>query len=309
MVSKELKISRNQAINLIKDALVIVNDKEILKPSFKANPNDKICVNFAEAKPQENRYEVKFDVPIIYEDENLLVLNKPAGVVVHGANSLKEASLVEWLNEKSFMLSNLNGAVRAGIVHRLDRETSGAIVVAKTNLAHAKLSEQLSDKSMGRIYLAMVDLALKSDCILDRPIARSPANRLKNAVVANGKPAKTAFRNLCEGKNANLIACKLFTGRTHQIRVHLSSINRHILGDNLYGFKSEKDRISRIMLHAYLMYFTHPITGEKLEFVAPLYDDFKNLAYKKFQMEDFDEKIKPSHIHSIFSDLSDCVRL
>ncbi|QCD45517.1 RluA family pseudouridine synthase [Campylobacter mucosalis] len=304
VVSNELKISRNQALNLIKDCLVNVNHKPALKPSLKLNLDDKVKVNFAQPKPQINQFEVNFDIPIIYEDDDILVLNKPPNVVVHGASSLKEASLVEWLNEKKFMLSNLNGAVRAGIVHRLDRGTSGAIVVAKTNYAHTKLSEQLSDKSMGRIYLALTDLALKQECIIDRPIGRNPSNRLKNAIVSNGRSAKSAFANLIQNDNANLIAAKLFTGRTHQIRVHLLSINRHILGDNLYGFKSEKDKIPRVMLHAYMLYFTHPRTGEKVEFIAQPYDDFMSIILKNNTMENFNEKTKPSYLNSIFSDLS-----
>ena len=139
-VAKELQISRNQALNLIKDSLVSVNLKLVSKPSFLLNENDEICVNFASKKEVQNEYEVNFDIPIIYEDDDLIVLNKPPQIVVHQAPSVKEATLVEWLNKKGFMLSNLNGDVRAGIVHRLDKGTSGAIVVSKNNFTHAKLN-------------------------------------------------------------------------------------------------------------------------------------------------------------------------
>ena len=232
-VAKELQISRNQALNLIKDSLVSVNLKPVSKPSFLLSENDEICVNFAPKKEVQNEYEVNFDIPIIYEDDDLIVLNKPPQIVVHQAPSVKEATLVEWLNKKGFMLSNLNGDVRAGIVHRLDKGTSGAIVVAKNNFAHAKLSEQLSDKSMGRIYLALTDLPLKEDVIIDKPIGRNPNNRLKKAIVADAKFAKSAFVNLLSEGGVNLIAAKLLTGRTHKLRVHLASINRDILGDDL----------------------------------------------------------------------------
>ncbi|WP_462190852.1 RluA family pseudouridine synthase, partial [Campylobacter concisus] len=276
-VAKELQISRNQALNLIKDSLVSVNLKPVSKPSFILNENDEICVNFAPKKEVQNEYEVNFEIPIIYEDDDLIVLNKPPQIVVHQAPSVKEATLVEWLNKNGFMLSNLNGDVRAGIVHRLDKGTSGAIVVAKNNFAHAKLSEQLSDKSMGRIYLALTDLPLKEDVIIDKPIGRNPNNRLKKAIVADAKFAKSAFVNLLSEGGVNLIAAKLFTGRTHQIRVHLASINRHILGDDLYGFKSQGDKISRVMLHAYMLYFIHPRTGKRVEFTAKTYDDFNQI--------------------------------
>lgn len=308
-VAKELQISRNQALNLIKDSLVSVNLKPVSKPSFLLSENDEICVNFAPKKEVQNEYEVNFDIPIIYEDDDLIVLNKPPQIVVHQAPSVKEATLVEWLNKKGFMLSNLNGDVRAGIVHRLDKGTSGAIVVAKNNFAHAKLSEQLSDKSMGRIYLALTDLPLKEDVIIDKPIGRNPNNRLKKAIVADAKLAKSAFVNLLSEGGVNLIAAKLFTGRTHQIRVHLASINRHILGDDLYGFKSQGDKISRVMLHAYMLYFIHPRTGKRVEFTAKTYDDFNQIIYKKIPKEIFDEKICPTHIDTIFSSFLSGMRL
>ena len=273
-VAHELQISRNQALNLIKDSLVSVNLKPVSKPSFLLNENDEICVNFAPKKEVQNEYEVNFDIPIIYEDDDLIVLNKPPQ-----------------------------------IVHRLDKGTSGAIVVAKNNLTHAKLSEQLSDKSMGRIYLALTDLPLKEDVIIDKPIGRNPNNRLKKAIVEDAKFAKSAFVNLLSEGGVNLIAAKLFTGRTHQIRVHLASINRHILGDDLYGFKSQGDKISRVMLHAYMLYFIHPRTGKRVEFTAKTYDDFNQIIYKKIPKEIFDEKICPTHIDTIFSSFLSGMRL
>ena len=318
-LAAELNVARNQALNLIKSGLVSLNGKPLTKPSVKLNLGDVLRVKFEQSEPDTTKFEAEFEVPIIYEDEDLLVLNKPANLVVHPAPSVKEPTLVDWLGAKGFLLSNLSGQSRAGIVHRLDKGTSGAIVVAKNNAAHAALSSQLSDKSMGRIYLALTDLPLKQNCIVERAIGRNPANRLKKAIVSDGRAAKSAFANLlfsefdgsAQSKNAgvNLIAAKLFTGRTHQIRVHLASINRHILGDDLYGFKSQGDKISRVMLHAYMLYFIHPRTGKRVEFTAKTYDDFNQIIYKKIPKEIFDEKICPTHIDTIFSSFLSGMRL
>jgi 23S rRNA pseudouridine1911/1915/1917 synthase len=187
-------------------------------------------------------------------------------------------------------------------VHRIDKETTGALVVAKDNKVHEALSEQLQDKSMGRYYLALIDHPLKDDIIVDKPIGRNPKNRLKMDVVPHGKPARTAFKKLLTSAyDVELIAAKLFTGRTHQIRVHLNTLGRHILGDDLYGFKTKRDRIARVNLHAYLLYLIHPITGEKMEFTAPLFDDMKTYMTKYFDQGEIDEKINPSTLGAQFT--------
>ncbi|MGH1601366.1 RluA family pseudouridine synthase [Campylobacter majalis] len=309
VVSEMLKISRNQANVMIKNSLVKVNENLITKPSFKIFINNKICIKSALKQEISNRYDVDFDVDVIYEDDDILVLNKPPHVITHPANSVKQATLVEWLNERGYMLSNLNGDIRAGIVHRLDKQTSGAIIIAKTNIAHAALSKQLSDKSMGRIYLALTDINIKEPCVVNRAIGRNPNNRLKNAVIKGGREAKSAFISLISDSGVNLIACKLFTGRTHQIRVHLSSINRHILGDDLYGFKSENDKINRVMLHAYILYFKHPISGKYMQFEADIFDDFKEIVFKKIDKEIFYEKIKSEFVCGSFSDTDSWLQL
>jgi 23S rRNA pseudouridine1911/1915/1917 synthase len=161
-------------------------------------------------------------------------------------------------------------------VHRIDKETSGALVIAKNNEAHVSLSAQLEDKSMGRYYLAIIDLPLKENVVVELPIGRSLKNRLKMDVVKDGRMAKSAFAKLVLSKDTKkeLIAAKLFTGRTHQIRVHLQGLSRHILGDSLYGFKSQNGTIPRVMLHAYILYLKHPRTGQLLQINAPLWDDF-----------------------------------
>ncbi|MCK4441436.1 MAG: RluA family pseudouridine synthase, partial [Sulfurovaceae bacterium] len=179
-------------------------------------------------------------------------------------------------------------------------------VIAKTNEAHQKLSEQLQDKSMGRYYLALIDYPLKDNGIVEKSIGRNRKNRLKMDIVPEGKYAKSAFYKITENNenNIELIAVKLFTGRTHQIRVHLNSLGRHILGDVLYGFKSKKDTINRVLLHAYKLYLTHPSTGLKMEFIAPMFPDMRNFIYRKFNQGEIDEKIKPNIIDSYFDNIT-----
>ncbi len=300
IVAETLDVSRNQVEKLVKDGLVSVNDKLITKTSYKVAEGDEITYMFKEAKKREP-VEIDFDVEILYEDEYLLVINKPSGLVVHPAPSVKEATLVDWLVKKGISLSTISGEERHGIVHRIDKETTGALVVAKDNKVHEALSAQLQDKSMGRYYLALIDCPLKDDIVVDKPIGRNPSNRLKMDVVPHGKAAKTAFKKLLTtAHGVELIAAKLFTGRTHQIRVHLNTLGRHILGDDLYGFKTKRDKIARVNLHAYLLYLVHPVTGEKMEFTAPLFDDMKTYMTKYFDQDEIDEKIDPLTLGSGF---------
>ena len=505
------------------------------KPGYKLSAGELVHIDYPAPAPQQMSAErLNFDVEILHEDDDLLVVNKPAGLTVHPAASVKEPTLVDWLKSRGYLLSTLGGELRAGIVHRLDKLTSGALLVAKNNAAHAALSAQLSDKSMGRIYLALIDLPLKEPCVIERPIARNPANRLKMGIVPGGRNAKSAFYEILSGaeltelqnsaqkrdeilntsagdsttasksvstdkisasdkilavnagasristedkisgdamdkistgnadkisgattdmgkisvvstgkdkilsassgadtskilatdasvrgneilnvglavgtdkisatdvsasKNAgmdeilndyagadnaneisnscmqsadkisiqsvdkipssradnadkiltakmsanktkaarlaenkvlnfknpaqnqnlppinlksfNLVAAKLFTGRTHQIRVHLSSINRHILGDHLYGFKSENAKISRILLHAYLLYFIHPRSGKEVKICANLPSEFLNFTTNQKVKDEIYEKILPTNVERYFSDTSGWLR-
>ncbi len=301
ILAKELDVSRNQVEKLIKDGLVSVNGKGVSKTSFKVVEGDEVAYEIKEAQKRVAP-PIDFDVEVLYEDDYLLVVNKPSGLVVHPAPSVKEPTLVDWLIHKGISLSTISGEERHGIVHRIDKETTGALVVAKTNEAHEKLSLQLQDKSMGRYYLALIDCPLKDDTVVDKPIGRNPNNRLKMDVVPQGKSAKTAFVKLAQtAYNVELIAAKLFTGRTHQIRVHLNTLGRHILGDNLYGFKSKRDKIARVNLHAYLLYLVHPETGEKMEFVAPLFDDMRDYITQYFEQEIVDRKMNPETMGSLFT--------
>lgn len=304
-LAKKLNQSRNQVTLLIEKDCVQVNDKIQDKNSFKLKNGDIISIAslklYDEIKPQ---FEVDFDIDVLYEDEDLLVLNKPSNLVVHGANSVKNATLVDWLIEKKYTLSNLGGEIRAGLVHRLDKDTSGAILIAKNNFTHQRLSEQLADKSMGRIYLALIDLPLKEDkIIVEKFLMRSPSNAIKKIAIDKenkfSKNAKSAFINIVKTENLTLMAAKLFTGRTHQIRAHLASLNRHILGDSLYGYKGKYD--CRIMLHAYFLYFIHPKTKEQIFVKAPLMEDFKNIMFEQINLGENDEKISLEFLLEFFN--------
>ena len=300
ILAESLDVSRNQVEKLVKDGLVSVNNKVVTKTSYNVAVDDVITYIFKEAEKRVAP-PIDFDVEILYEDEYLLIVNKPSGLVVHPAPSVKEPTLVDWLIHKGISLSTISGEERHGIVHRIDKETTGALVVAKDNKVHEMLSEQLQDKSMGRYYLALIDCPLKDNIVVDKPIGRNPNNRLKMDVVPHGKSAKTAFKKLLTSAHGvELVAAKLFTGRTHQIRVHLNTLGRHILGDDLYGFKTKRDKISRVNLHAYLLYLVHPITGERMEFTAPLFDDMKTYMTKYFDQDEIDEKIDPLTLGSGF---------
>ncbi len=302
LLSGILGKSRNQVEKLIREGLVEVEGGVITKPSYRLVAGNHIRYRYREAAPTK-KVMIDFEVAVLYEDEDLLIINKPSGLVVHPAPSVKEPTLVDWLIHRGISLSTISGEERHGIVHRIDKETTGALVVAKNNETHHALSKQLQDKSMGRYYLALIDLPLKTDRQVVKPIFRNPHNRLKMAVIEGGREAKTEFIGIAEGSNGTaLVAAKLYTGRTHQIRVHLESLGRHILGDELYGFKAKKGKIPRVYLHAYMLYLTHPRTGERVEVFAPLFDDMRMYIEKYFNKGEIDEKIQQDQLQKHFMD-------
>jgi len=293
--------SRNQVEKMIRNAQVEVNGLCVVRPSHKVRVGDRITYRPLEA-PRREEIPIDFEVDILYEDEAILIVNKPAGLVVHPAPSVKGPTLVDWLVQKGISLSTLSGEERHGIVHRIDKDTTGALVVAKSNTAHQALSAQLQDKSMGRYYLAVTDLPLKQDRLVDLPIARHPKNRLKMGIVEGGRAARTQFVTLISRAGGPaLIGARLFTGRTHQIRVHLGALNRHILGDPLYGLKSKEGKIPRIYLHAYMLYLTHPIRQEPIEITAPLFADMSDYLNRSFDKERLHETLQPDAIRRRFS--------
>ena len=305
-LSAQIGQTRSQIAILIKQNCVEVENKKVARAGIKLKVAQCVKVEFPDAKKEE-ALDVDFDVEILYEDDDVLVINKPSGVTVHPAPSVKEATLVDWLKHKGIRLSTISGEERHGIVHRLDKGTSGAMVIAKSNESHEFLSQQLQDKSMGRYYLAVISPPLKDDItIIESNIGRSSHNRLKMACgLEHGKYAKTMFKSLAlsDDEKSQFIACKLFTGRTHQIRVHLESMNRHIIGDHIYALSPKVEKSERILLHAYMIYFTHPRTKERVSFVASLDEVMKNNINKKFDKEEIDEVMDTQYIiHSFTTD-------
>jgi len=301
-LAKKIGETRNQVAQLIKNSAVSVDSKVVTKVGLKLKLDQNVVIEFPKQKESE-ALEVTFDVEVLFEDENLLVINKPSGVTVHPAPSVKEATLVDWLKLKGIRLSTISGEERHGIVHRLDKGTSGVMVVAKTNEAHEKLSAQLQDKTMGRYYLAIITPPLKEYFMeVDAPIARHCNNRLKMSIADHGKEAKTHFQTLTVSKDekSSFIACKLFTGRTHQIRVHLESMSRHILGDHIYGNSTLTSKVERILLHATELYFIHPVSQEKMSFKANLPEEMNNYLEKYYDMEIVHEQLQKNSLEYHF---------
>ncbi len=303
-LAKQISQTRSQVATLIKSKSVWVDNKQVARPGVKLKAGQKIRIEFPEPKVAE-ALDVDFDVEILYEDEDVLVINKPSGVTVHPAPSVKDATLVDWLKHKGIRLSTISGEERHGIVHRLDKGTSGTMVVAKNNESHEFLSKQLQDKSMGRYYIAVISPPLKDDVtVIEGNIGRSAHNRLKMASgLEHGKPAKTVFKQLAlsSDERIQLIACKLYTGRTHQIRVHLETINRHILGDHIYAQSPKMEKSERILLHAYLIYFIHPTTKKKMFFQADFDTIMHDIIDKKFNLERLHEVLDSQYIINSFT--------
>lgn len=302
-LTQKLGQTRNQIAQLIEQNCVSVDGKATAKSGLKLKPSQEVSIRFPKPKSTPAQ-EIDFEVEVLFEDDDVLVINKPSALTVHPAPSVKEPTLVDWLKHKGISLSTLSGEERHGIVHRLDRGTSGVMVIAKNNEAHEALSLQLQDKTMGRYYLAIITPPLKEAITyIDRPIGRSSHNRLKMSISESGKTAKTAFAKLMQShdETQELIACKLFTGRTHQIRVHLESISRHIIGDHLYGTSPKSGKMERIMLHAYNLYFTHPTSKEKVTFTAPIGPVMEDYLTKHFDSKELHELIDPLRIERRFS--------
>ncbi|WP_033615176.1 RluA family pseudouridine synthase [Helicobacter pylori] len=307
-LAKELQISKNQALSLIKEGLVLCQKKEVKKGGLALKEGDAIALLTPKIAPKPLKKELDLEIEVIFEDDDLLVLNKPPNLIVHKAPSVKEPTLVDWLEAKNYQLSNLGSKERYGIVHRLDKDTSGGIVIAKNNFTHVHLSEQLKTKMMGRYYIALLSTPLsrkEEKMSVECYLTRNPNNRLKMMAIKNekGRYSKSEFTNLLTSQNnLNLIGAKLYTGRTHQIRAHLEYLNRHIIGDNLYGLNEAlpKEEI-RIMLHAYLIEFKHPRSEQKLRFKVPLLKDMLEYLKKIFDKENLDEVLDEEKILHAFN--------
>jgi 23S rRNA pseudouridine1911/1915/1917 synthase len=265
------RLSRSRIQSLIQAGHILLNGT-VSRPRQIIRTGDKIFVSEPEPEPMLLQPEA-ITVPVLFEDEHLLVVNKPAGMTVHPAAGVHSGTLVNALLHQVTNLSGIGGALRPGVVHRLDKETSGCLVVAKHDLAHVRLSNQFAGRKVQKFYLALCGGRFaKATGEIIKPIGRHPVHRQKMAIVERGREAHTKYRVIQETSRWALVLCQIFTGRTHQIRVHLHSIGHPVVGDKVYGKISAES--GRQMLHAWRLGFFHPITENWLEFEAGLPDDF-----------------------------------
>lgn len=271
--------SRSYIQKLFEKKLIYVNEEICLSKKHKCVLGDKVSISLPE--PEILKVEAE-DIPldIVYEDEDVLVVNKPAGMVVHPAVGNLSGTLVNAIMYHcGDRLSSINGVIRPGIVHRIDKDTSGLLMIAKNDIAHESLSRQLAEHSITRKYWAICYSNIKEDeGTVNKPLGRDPKNRMKRAVsYENSKAAITHYKVLERFGNYTLIQCQLETGRTHQIRVHMAYIKHPLAGDPLYGPSKGKIPATGQYLHAKVLGFVHPVTGEYMEFESPLPEKFTKL--------------------------------
>lgn len=279
-------LSRSGAQKLIEEGCVLLRGKPG-KKNDKLNPGDEISFEMPEPR-QVDIAPTKMELDIVYEDEDVLVINKPKGLVVHPAAGHQDDTLVNGLlYAMEGNLSGINGELRPGIVHRIDKDTSGLLAVAKNDFAHTWLASQLKDHSMARTYEAIVCGNLKEDSgTVDAPIGRHPSDRKKMCVTArNGRSAVTHWEVVKRYRGYTHIRCKLETGRTHQIRVHMAYIGHPILGDTVYGHKKKELGQESQCLHAGILCFSHPRDGHPVMVMAELPEYFKEVLAKLERME------------------------
>lgn len=273
VVEKFPDFSRSHVKNLIEKGLVTIDEKVPSKAGVLLKCGQNIVIEAIEPQKISTKAE-EIDFEIVFEDQDLVVVNKPQGLVVHPCSSTKSGTLVNGLLGKITDLSGINGELRPGIVHRLDKDTSGLMVVAKNDFAHVNLAEQIKNKTCHRNYLALLEGHLKEDSgQVKTYIKRDPKDRKKMSVQADGRMAITDFRVVRYFEKCCLVEFSLQTGRTHQIRVHAKHLGHPVVGDKLYG--KEKKGLAGQLLHAYKLSFTHPRTGKFLEFTAELPPHFR----------------------------------
>lgn len=273
-------LTRSYLQKLLKENLAEVNGK-IVKANYKVKKGDQISLELPEVQEPE-AFPENIPLDILYEDEDVLLVNKPKGMVVHPSAGHLSGTLVNGvLYHCRGQLSGINGVLRPGIVHRIDRDTTGVLVVCKNDRAHQSLAAQLKEHSITRKYRAIVLGSLKEDGTVNAPIGRHPVDRKKMAVNRkNGKEAVTHYHVLEELKGYTYIECQLETGRTHQIRVHMASIGHPLLGDSVYGPSRCPFSLEGQCLHAMVLGFLHPSTGVYMEFESPLPEYFEKLLQK-----------------------------
>ena len=281
IAKKDENLSRSMIQKLLEENKIIVNGN-IVKASYKVQAGDKIQIEIE--PPKEVKLEAQ-DIPIdiIYEDEDIIVVNKPKGLVVHPANGNPDGTLVNAIMAIcKDSLSGIGGELRPGIVHRLDKDTSGLLIVAKNDKAHINMSEQIKDRKVKKTYIALVRGTIsENEATINMPIGRSIKDRKKMAVTKNGKEAITHFKVLnrytTSKASYTLLEIKIDTGRTHQIRVHMAEIGHPVVGDMVYSNGKNEFGVVGQCLHAKKLEFCHPITGKEMSFEAPLPEYFENI--------------------------------
>ena len=280
LANEKKSLSRTMLQRLIEEGNVLVNGKK-QKTSYKVQNNDKISITIPEAKEINLKAE---DIPIdiIYEDSDIIVVNKPKGMVVHPAIGNTEGTLVNAImNICKESLSGIGGKIRPGIVHRLDKDTSGLLVVAKNDEAHIKMSEEIKNREVTKIYIALVrGIVKENEATINMPIGRSTKDRKKMAVSKNGKNAVTHFKVLKRYNKYTLLQIKIDTGRTHQIRVHMAEIGHPVVGDYVYSNGKNEFGIEGQMLHSQKLRFKHPINGREMYLEAKLPAYFEEIIQK-----------------------------
>ena len=279
-VAKKCNISRAMVQKLIQEGNILVNEVA-KKDSYKVQLGDEIEVNIPEAKEIGLKPE-NIELEIVYEDNDIIVVNKPKGLVVHPANGNPDGTLVNAIMAIcKDSLSGIGGEIRPGIVHRLDKDTSGLIIVAKNDQAHINMSKEIKDRQVKKIYIALVrGRVAENEATINMPIGRSTKDRKKMAVRKDGKEAITHFKVIKRYHNYTLLEVKIDTGRTHQIRVHMTEIGHPVVGDMVYSSGKNEFGVEGQMLHAKSLEFKHPITGKQMRLEAELPQYFKDVLYK-----------------------------
>ena len=276
-LSTQSGLTRSRVQKLIAQGFVLLDGEPVTKTSLRVKPEQEFVLDTV---PIPTFEAVAQDIPldILFEDTHVIVINKPQGMVVHPAAGHPDGTLVNALLYHCKEFSTSKERVRPGIVHRLDKDTSGVMVAAKTDLAEAALSEQLKNKTAGRIYLAIVEGTVKEHGQVNAPIGRHPKDRKRMAVVPNGRSAITDYTVLATHMGKSLLQCSLQTGRTHQIRVHMAHIGHPVVNDPLYGI--QKQKATGQYLHAYQLHFLHPQTQQPVSFTAPPPENFVKMVQK-----------------------------